>query len=62
MLHNMMASSEKILVKNSFTIKFTIAAAIKSHLLENQFYRLIYYLCEVREFLHSCLKATHFLY
>ena len=39
----MMTSSEKILVKNSFTIEFAIAAVIKSHLLENQFYRLIYY-------------------
>lgn len=52
----------KILVKNSLTIEFMIAAAIKSHLLENQFYRLIYYLREVREFLHSCLKVTHSLY
>ena len=39
----MMTSSEKILVKNSFTIEFMIAAAIKSHLLENQFDRLMYY-------------------
>lgn len=58
----MMPLRKKFWLKNSFTIEFMIAAAIKSHLLENQFYRLIYYLREVREFLHSCLKATHFLY